>query len=1081
MLSPYNYTPREPEAYNRHSFYDSQAKKNSLATTASTNTTLSLNSNTFTNPDDFITYIVPDFNAVKYFQKDFVTSNEFYLQEETEVNGFELYLVEQWVINRNIGTAVTTFTGNELSKISAIRFTVIKKPTKYYPIRFQEYLNEIIQNHSKMKTVDKVDRERPSVATESRANSTNELLIVSKLTNKPPLLKREKATLELANEVCFVTNLASLPSNLNLIPVPDGDVRKLEAPFMINYDLKKLHCTGRSMSLTTEKITDASEGKFRQMYVVYNVKIPVKFAVRELVNIIQTCLFYFDLLDGRYCTGLLCIKTEEAITNWWNLIGLPHFNIKPDSLNGILPPRTVAAIISLLLSIRLRLIILGVSDVPKDPFDFEAFMLAIGMFQRQYKIEKSRKLDMQTLNKLFTTTNLKLMPEKGSNYFYSSPYGPEEIGTQSEYDFMANPMITPSTNELGSRTSFNTPTMSKRLYGKRELKKMANVMKNTVQDHISAAASTRDNDDPGSSSKVTGGRIRNRIAKLADTASPLDVETLELGNLVQNNLAGRTLIRLFHGINSGGAFLMHDADFRGGRHHKVNDLLTSAPSTSTSTSAAAVAAATSAATTSTAAPTTSTSTATAAATTAGTGTGTGTAATTTPTTNARNGKHSNDGQSYLYSFESLRDKIIQNNNTQLNPDNSKYSLGFSKKFGLPSKKGVNEINPSSSHLEVSKFDAKRSMQSSSMVDSFLRLGDHFAENTGSDASRKSIDSHRVKQKQIPDTPSTQFIRDLNRRNSWPLLLNKNEISLNTSIQFKNETKVNPAKVSASRDKAMKKSFSTSQISQISSSGFGTTDTAMAATHATTTEQTTLVTISKFVNTYLANINKLMKYENLRNHYFLNDNKEELSNVALAKLFQLLNVDLMKVKNMKGHLLNNKRRVMEEGLADNLEYNLNTLSNNVDRLSYEARIVSKKLRETEDNFKVYEMKLKEDCQKKILNIVDQVLKSRDFKEVYPNIEERRQIAFKLTGDANYANFDSDDERMSPVRYIVVLIYDIFICILLFVKFEKTHMNLARIRNSWARVDPSKKFINRTYSYLGRRPSSDSVAISDMNEK
>ena len=26
-----------------------------------------------------------------------------------------------------------------------------KKPAKYYPLRFQEYLNELIQNHSRMK------------------------------------------------------------------------------------------------------------------------------------------------------------------------------------------------------------------------------------------------------------------------------------------------------------------------------------------------------------------------------------------------------------------------------------------------------------------------------------------------------------------------------------------------------------------------------------------------------------------------------------------------------------------------------------------------------------------------------------------------------------------------------------------------------------------------------------------------------------------------------------------------------------------------------------------------------------------
>ena len=65
----------------------------------------------FSNPNDFITYIIPDFNAVKYFQKEFIASNEFHLIQESEVTGFEIYLVEQWVNDRNISSIVTAFTG----------------------------------------------------------------------------------------------------------------------------------------------------------------------------------------------------------------------------------------------------------------------------------------------------------------------------------------------------------------------------------------------------------------------------------------------------------------------------------------------------------------------------------------------------------------------------------------------------------------------------------------------------------------------------------------------------------------------------------------------------------------------------------------------------------------------------------------------------------------------------------------------------------------------------------------------------------------------------------------------------------
>ena len=138
------------------------------------------------------------------------------------------------------------------------------------------------------------------------------------------------------------------------------------------------------------------------MYTRYTIaNVPIKFAIKELVNLIQMCLFYFDLLDAKYCDGLLCNKTDESISEWWNLIGLPHYSFKPNIRNGILPSRTIAAVISLVLSVKIRLQMVGGCDVPKDPFDFENFMLSIGQFQRQFKLDKLRKLDLQTLNKFF--------------------------------------------------------------------------------------------------------------------------------------------------------------------------------------------------------------------------------------------------------------------------------------------------------------------------------------------------------------------------------------------------------------------------------------------------------------------------------------------------------------------------------------------------------------------------------------------------------------------------------------------------------------------------------------------------------
>ena len=187
----------------------------------------------FINPDELITYIFPDFNAIKYFQRDFINTNEFHLLEENVSSGFDIYLVEQWVLNRKIGTIISTYTGNMESKVAVIKLTVLKKPVKSYPLRFQEYLNELMLNHAKIKKMD------------------NEIQMAPK-------------------ELLFVTNSASLPSNLNLITIPTGDIRLMENDFIVNSNLKKLHCSGRSLSLFTNKISGANEDKFRHVYKIYN-------------------------------------------------------------------------------------------------------------------------------------------------------------------------------------------------------------------------------------------------------------------------------------------------------------------------------------------------------------------------------------------------------------------------------------------------------------------------------------------------------------------------------------------------------------------------------------------------------------------------------------------------------------------------------------------------------------------------------------------------------------------------------------------------------------------------------------------
>ncbi|RLV94091.1 Protein STB6 [Spathaspora sp. JA1] len=923
--------------------------------------------NDFNNANDLITYIIPDFNAVKYFHKEFINSGEFHLLEESQVCGFEIYLVDQWVNNRNIGTVVTVYTGNESSKISVVKFTILKKQVKYYPNRFQQYLNELITNHSRMK---KMENERPVIPSRngSVASGGATTLGITTTGTSGSTGGNSAGSATVAggtggstdnNSVCFVTNLTSLPSNLNLIPIPQGDIRKIESSFIINSNLRKLHCTGRSISLISDKISDANEGKFRQMYKIYNV--PVKFASRELINIIQTCLFYFDLLDVRYCNGLLCNKTEEAITNWWNLIGLPHFNVKPNTKkDGILPSMTVAAIISLVLSIRLRIQLFGGCDVPKDPFDFESFMISIGQFQRQVKLIKTRKLDMETLNKLFTITNARLLPEKhGGNYFYSMAYG--DTNDPEYYD------------------------SSKRKYGK-ELKKLTNVMKSTVQGHIEEIQPNSNNANP------TTGRIMNKISKL--TISPLDVETYDLEPLVKHHLTGKILIRLFYGIHNNTQMNIASA---------IGDVVNAAASSTLATADKLI-------------------------------------DQVKPIDHHHSNKRNSARFDNPYVFESLRDKIA--NSQEIAMIDNRYSRGFNfKRFGLQSKRNLpikpkHFTQPVNTHVKIEPVEDK--VVPSSMVDNFLELhpdNTSYVESIGKASKTSSIVNTT-----IPAAlhPISQFQQDLNRRNSYPFILD-HEANLNSLVVSKVDTKVNPYLITN-----RPRSFSCSCIEP----GASSTSTS-----------------TKLSKLYLKNINMLMKYENLRKLYFESKGGDvPVNNKSIEHSYQLMNLELIKLNNLTIQMNSHRSKILQEEFQDNLKYNLNLLTTTIDRLCYETRIVNKRIDELEDNYQFFEMKNNE-VQKKMTRIINNSIHSAKFKLVYPDINERREIIIKLTGDELQQDNSQVDSSLIFKVYIL-MIYEFFVKM---ITMFRANMNVDRIRQAWGKLDPNRTIINTAYFYI--RPKRD----------
>jgi hypothetical protein len=271
------------------------------------------------------------------------------------LRGYESYLVEQWACSRQAPTLViVTYTGDE--------------------------------RHSVVVGVLSVPADESLWSTKLRVyfKATRRYLARPKDTNLGELM---------------VTNLSSFPSALTVIPVPDGDIRKHRHTFLVNENLKRMGCSGRS-GLTLTEPAEGTQAKFLSLYKVSD-RIPFYKAVIELVKLCQVALYLFEKLEPEYIDGLLCDVSEKAIGNWWTEVGAEHYNFEPN--DGILGPTTVAALLGMLMGARNRLYWYG-APVSKDAFDVESTKRGIAHFQKTFKLEKTRRLNRETLLQLHIAT-----------------------------------------------------------------------------------------------------------------------------------------------------------------------------------------------------------------------------------------------------------------------------------------------------------------------------------------------------------------------------------------------------------------------------------------------------------------------------------------------------------------------------------------------------------------------------------------------------------------------------------------------------------------------------------------------------
>lgn len=289
---------------------------------------------------------------IRYLEDDAATV---VLERRARLKGYEIYLVEQWACSRVHPTfIITTYTGDQNHSV-LVGILSVPAEEELWSSRLRVYFKAISQFHARPK--------------------------------ETPL------------GMLMVTNLSSFPSALTVIPVPDGDVKKHREDFIVNEDLKRLGCSGRS-GLSLAAPAGATQAKFHQLYKTSD-RIPLYSAVIELVKLCQVALLIFGKLEQEYADGLLCDVTERAINDWWTEVGSEYYNLEPS--DGILGPTTVAALLGMLMGARNRLHYYG-APVAKDVFDISSLKRGIAYFQKSQKLPRTRRLDRQTLAQLHRVT-----------------------------------------------------------------------------------------------------------------------------------------------------------------------------------------------------------------------------------------------------------------------------------------------------------------------------------------------------------------------------------------------------------------------------------------------------------------------------------------------------------------------------------------------------------------------------------------------------------------------------------------------------------------------------------------------------
>lgn len=278
------------------------------------------------------------------------------LQRDAVITGYETYIVEQWALDRATNCVICSYTGDSTHATTVQTVGVPEDLGKW------------------------------SLGTRKLFEELEESYILPQKTPMGSML---------------ITALASFPADLTLVPFP-GKYAVGKACFTVNENLKRLAIVGRvAVAATTP--SDAAIATFRKTFCVPE-PVDGVYAVLELVTLVQLSLFYFGVLEPSAVDGFLCNATVGAIASWWRGFGSLRFaGHTPRPESKMYMRTSCCALLGAITGARQRLRALGLKP-PKDPFDVDAFTLAVRKFQKMARLAKTAILDQPTYEKLMQET-----------------------------------------------------------------------------------------------------------------------------------------------------------------------------------------------------------------------------------------------------------------------------------------------------------------------------------------------------------------------------------------------------------------------------------------------------------------------------------------------------------------------------------------------------------------------------------------------------------------------------------------------------------------------------------------------------